>query len=101
MTADFPSIHVSAPGKLMLLGDEAPVRYVVDAMADYSGGYALLHTQTDAGQLAAAVQEALLSMPGDSPALENANADGFVEALDYQPLDDLIVELELRSHDAQ
>lgn len=50
--------------------------------------------------LATAVQEALVSIPADHPALESAGAVGFVEGVDYQPLHDLIVGLQLPGWDA-
>lgn len=51
-------------------------------------------------ELVAAVREALLAMPTDHPAMVNAGAVGFLPAVDYTPLDDLIVALKLRSWDA-
>ena len=50
--------------------------------------------------LSAAVRDALLAIPADSDAMINASASGFVPAVDYTPLDDLIELLELRSFDA-
>ncbi|MEM7539036.1 MAG: phosphate/phosphite/phosphonate ABC transporter substrate-binding protein [Chloroflexota bacterium] len=59
---------------------------------------ALAETDPD---LAVAVKEALLALPEGHPSLENANATGFVPAVDYGPLDELIETLELRSWDAK
>lgn len=50
--------------------------------------------------LVADVQKALLNLPEGHPALENVNAVGFVPAIDYSPLDDLIEQLELRGYDS-
>lgn len=50
--------------------------------------------------LAADVAEALLSVEEGHPALDNANAVGFVTPPDYGPLDRLVVELRLRTWDA-
>lgn len=51
--------------------------------------------------LADEVQQALLNMPQDHPALERLKADGFVPAVDYQALDNLIETLQLTSWDAE
>lgn len=51
-------------------------------------------------ELAARVQEALLSISSDDPALVNAKAEGFIAPPDYGPLDAMIEELELRTWDA-
>ena len=50
--------------------------------------------------LVEAVRASLLSIPEGDPALENANASGFVEPEDYGPLSDLVVTLQLRTWDA-
>ena len=52
-------------------------------------------------ELAEAVQNALLNIPSDHPAMANAKITGFVPALDYTPLDELIEGLQLRSWEAQ
>ena len=52
-------------------------------------------------ELEAAVQAALLQLSAEHPSMVNANATGFVEGIDYQPLHNLIELLELRSHDAE
>lgn len=51
-------------------------------------------------ELAEAARRALLALEPDHPAMVNAGAEGFVPAADYQPIDDLIVALKLRSWDA-
>jgi phosphate/phosphite/phosphonate ABC transporter binding protein len=51
-------------------------------------------------ELVAAVQEALLNIPPDHPALKAARIEGFVSAVDYEPLDQLIENLKLKSWDA-
>jgi ABC-type phosphate/phosphonate transport system substrate-binding protein len=51
-------------------------------------------------ELVQAVQEALLAIPADHPAMENAKANGFVPAVDYRPIHELIETLKLRSWDA-
>lgn len=56
--------------------------------------------QTDAA-LTQAVQEALLAIPADHPALVALKADGFIPAVDYTKLDGLIETLRLKSWDAQ
>jgi ABC-type phosphate/phosphonate transport system substrate-binding protein len=50
-------------------------------------------------ELANAVRDALVMMPSDHPALTNAGANGFVPAVDYTALDELIVTLKLPSWD--
>ncbi len=57
--------------------------------------------QTTDPELAKQAQEALIGIPADHPALANAKAVGFVPAIDYQPLDELIEQLELRSYDVE
>ena len=52
-------------------------------------------------ELARQVQEALLAMPAEHPALVNAGATAWIPSADYTPLDELIELLELRSHDAE
>lgn len=52
-------------------------------------------------ELVAAVRQALLELPEGHPALANVNATGFVPAIDYTPLDDLIEQLELRGYDSE
>jgi ABC-type phosphate/phosphonate transport system substrate-binding protein len=52
-------------------------------------------------ELVIAVRNALLAMPPDHPALVNAGANGFVPAVDYTALDELIVALKLPGWDAQ
>ena len=54
--------------------------------------------QTDP-ELANAVQDALLKLEGDHPAMQNAKANGFVADVDYLPIDELIIELQLKSWD--
>jgi ABC-type phosphate/phosphonate transport system substrate-binding protein len=51
-------------------------------------------------ELVEAVSAALLGLDADSEAAEALGAVGFVEPLDYGPLSDLVVELQLRSWDA-
>ena len=51
-------------------------------------------------ELAAAVQTALLNIPPNHPALKAANIDKFVSAIDYNSLDQLIENLQLKSWDA-
>lgn len=46
-----------------------------------------------------AVQQALLEIPEDHPALEAAKFKGFVEPVDYDPIRQLIEELKLKSWD--
>ncbi|MCB0969336.1 MAG: phosphate/phosphite/phosphonate ABC transporter substrate-binding protein, partial [Ilumatobacter sp.] len=50
--------------------------------------------------LADEVTRALLAIGSEHPALGNANAAGFVPPPDYEPLDRLVVRLQLRSWDA-
>lgn len=52
-------------------------------------------------QLADRVREALLAMPEDHPALSSLKTTGFVPAVDYSNIEDLIETLKLRSWDAQ
>ena len=47
------------------------------------------------------VTQALLDLTPDSPALTDANIEGFVAAVDYTQIDQLIEELRLKSWDAQ
>lgn len=49
--------------------------------------------------LAEAVEEALLAIPANHPALAAANVTGFVDAVDYQSITDLIETLQLKSWD--
>lgn len=56
--------------------------------------------QTDP-ELKIQVQEALLAIPADHPAMINAGAVGFESNVDYSPLDALIERLQLRSWDVQ
>ncbi len=58
------------------------------------------HPDTDP-ELVAAVQNALLSMPADHPALTEINAVGFVEPLSYDSMHELIESLQLKSWDLQ
>ncbi|NEP20311.1 MAG: phosphate/phosphite/phosphonate ABC transporter substrate-binding protein, partial [Leptolyngbya sp. SIO4C1] len=51
-------------------------------------------------QLAEQVRTALLDLPSDHPALAALKADGFVPAVDYSNLDNLIETLQLKSWDA-
>ncbi|ASC72119.1 putative selenate ABC transporter substrate-binding protein [Halomicronema hongdechloris C2206] len=50
--------------------------------------------------LSDAVGAALLAMPPDHPALAAANLEGFVDAVNYRPIDELIETLQLKSWDA-
>ena len=52
-------------------------------------------------ELTAKVQAALLNMPADHPALQALKADGFVSAVDYAKVSELIEALQLRSWDAE
>lgn len=52
-------------------------------------------------QLKLDVTKALLAIPSDHPAMVTAGADGFVPAVDYISLDDLIITLRLRSWDTE
>ncbi len=58
-------------------------------------------TEAAAPQLVDAVEEALLEIPVNHPALVAAQLDGFVPAADYSELDRLIEQLKLKSWDAQ
>lgn len=49
--------------------------------------------------LVASVRQALLSIPADHPAMVAASANGFVADIDYTPVEELIVALQLRSWD--
>ena len=51
-------------------------------------------------QLVEQMQSALLNIPSDHPALESLRAEGFVPAVDYNRLDNLIETLQLKSWDA-
>jgi len=51
-------------------------------------------------ELATAVQEALLALTPEHPSMVNAKATGFVSNVDYAPLDELIVQLQLPGWDA-
>ncbi|NEZ60964.1 phosphate/phosphite/phosphonate ABC transporter substrate-binding protein [Leptolyngbyaceae cyanobacterium CCMR0081] len=51
-------------------------------------------------QLVEQVQSALISIPSDHPALESLRVEGFVPAVDYSRLDNLIETLQLKSWDA-
>lgn len=59
---------------------------------------ALSETSTD---LKHEVTTALLAIPPDHPALVKAGSDGFVETVDYSLIDELIVDLKLRSWDSE
>ena len=50
--------------------------------------------------LSDAVETALLTIPDDHPALASANVESFVDAVDYQSINDLIETLQLKSWDA-
>ncbi|MEO1350190.1 MAG: phosphate/phosphite/phosphonate ABC transporter substrate-binding protein [Cyanobacteria bacterium J06635_15] len=63
--------------------------------------WAVSATSSAPPALVESVQQALLNMPPDSPALEAANLESFVPAADYAAVDQLISELQLRSWDAQ
>ncbi|MEO0804333.1 MAG: phosphate/phosphite/phosphonate ABC transporter substrate-binding protein [Cyanobacteria bacterium J06642_2] len=52
-------------------------------------------------QLVEQVREALLTMPEDHPALSSLKTTGFVPAVDYGNIEDLIEALKLRSWDAR
>lgn len=52
-------------------------------------------------ELAEAVENALLNIPSEHPAMVNAKITSFVPVLDYTPLDELIEGLQLRSWEAQ
>lgn len=52
-------------------------------------------------ELVSQVQTALLKLSADHPALEKLKADGFIPAVDYSSLDNLIETLELKSWDAE
>ena len=51
--------------------------------------------------LAAKVEEALLNIPADHPALAAAKLEGFVPAVNYEKIDALIENLKLKSWDAK
>jgi len=51
-------------------------------------------------ELVTSVRDALLALDADDPALTPVKGNGFVPAVDYAPLDDLVVELELRGWDS-
>lgn len=59
---------------------------------------ALKNTDTE---LVEKVKQALLAMPSDHPALTEIGSDGWVAPVDYTDLDNLVVDLQLRSWDAK
>lgn len=91
---------ITDAAQVKVLSPQQDSNFALDHTTRLYPSWGVAATSDTASELSTAVEQALLGLTPDSPALAETGLDGFVDAADYAPIDQIITGFKLASWDA-